>query len=206
MDNSILPDFVKDQIREYFQSSCDEAGCLVTADWKVVPFENCASAGSRAALIEQRRDVDVMMMARLIEEGNLFAWAHSHPRFPCQPSGTDICRHNVPCNMVIWSGLDDTFGVWSPGEILAMRAERETALDRWESLSTAGEGLDGPSGRYSCYRTNDPSIEFDLFAESTDDALQEALDRLGWRVYNLTETEDTENGDETHAAGPAEPA
>ena len=136
MDNSILPDFVKDQIREYFQSSCDEAGCLVTADWKVVPFENCASAGSRAALIEQRRDVDVMMMARLIEEGNLFAWAHSHPRFPCQPSGTDICRHNVPCNMVIWSGLDDTFGATTGRLLTFFRSTARIVVDGKEQKRT----------------------------------------------------------------------
>lgn len=134
MDISIVPAETLDKIREYFKTSPDEMGCLVTKDWQVIPFENCADERSRRALIKQLKDEDVLHMLKLIEQDNLFAWVHSHPTFPAYPSGTDIYNHDVPCNMMIWSGTTDTFGIWSPDEIMEMRGKAQSLFESFEGL------------------------------------------------------------------------
>lgn len=207
MDISIVPVETLDTIRTYFKTSSDEMGCLVTKDWDVIPFENCVEEGTRKALIKQLKDEDVLTMLSLIERDNLFAWVHSHPTFAPYPSGTDIYNHDVPCNMMIWSGINDTFGIWSPEEIMAMRDKAQTLFTSFEGLRHRASHVLGQYKRgildeiqesddfqppdsdtpmsgegWVCYNSNSPDIVFTLSATSRFSALHEALDRLGWSI------------------------
>jgi proteasome lid subunit RPN8/RPN11 len=191
MELLTIPINTLDEIRYYFKT-CEkpelEHGCLITRDWQVIPFENCAKEESKGALIQQLKDEDVILMADLLENDNLFAWAHSHPSFAASPSSTDIMCHELPCAMLIWSGITDSFTLLSAAEILDLRAQ---ASARWAMAASIDADVDGRVGKiWKCVSMTDSTIMFSLDAANYTNAVEEAMQRLGWDVIPNEPQED----------------
>jgi proteasome lid subunit RPN8/RPN11 len=106
------------QIKDYLLvDPMVERGCLVTSDYQIIPFENIAAYP--AALIKMGPE-DFGVMADLVRDNRLLGWAHSHPCWLPYPSFIDINMHQLPVQMIIYSITDDSFGIYTTDEIIAM--------------------------------------------------------------------------------------
>jgi proteasome lid subunit RPN8/RPN11 len=93
-----------------------ETGCLIINDGKfrVVPFVN---TDPTCATIRMGAAEDFDLMVELHMQGKLWGWAHSHPHGSPYPSMTDLSRHAVPVNMVIWGGGLHRLSILSTNEV-----------------------------------------------------------------------------------------
>jgi proteasome lid subunit RPN8/RPN11 len=109
-----------------------ERGCLVTKDGRVIPFQNTAL--NQTALIRMGPD-DFGIMVDLVNRGELLGWAHSHPHWMPYPSFIDIKMHQLPVQMIIYSITDDSFGIYTTEEIMAMESAYDQISPNLEIIS-----------------------------------------------------------------------
>ena len=109
------------EIKQYLLIDSEvERGCLVTNDFKIIPFTNTAKYP--IAKIEMGIDA-FNIMVDLVSEGNLFGWAHSHPKWSPYPSITDLTMHPLAITMIIYSVPEDRFGIYPHEEVQRLTAQ-----------------------------------------------------------------------------------
>lgn len=118
MNLNCVPDETLAEIREVLKQGLpDEAACLITSDWKIIPLNNTAE--NPGSLVEPSID-DHKLFISLLYDKKLFGWAHSHPHWHAIPSTTDIINHQFPINMLIYSVRYDEMRLYSPLELRAV--------------------------------------------------------------------------------------
>lgn len=127
MDKKVLQD-----IRAYFLEDIEnERGCFLLKNGEIIPFTN-VSDYPRARIEIGHQDWSTMV--DLLLEDKLQAWVHSHPHYPAIPSSTDLTYHRFPCDMLIYSHIDDCFTVWTVPEIQALRKRLIITTEKYEQV------------------------------------------------------------------------
>ena len=117
--------------RENWERDRRERGCIIATDGEIIPMVNVARTPENRF---QQSTVDFMRLCDLVLEKRLLCWAHSHPVWPAVPSQEDAECHNMDCDMVIYSCVDDQFRKYTTRELdLYRELYKEKGLD-YESM------------------------------------------------------------------------